>query len=187
MRFGICKTLLVAALGMGMATVGAAGQEIQFGESQPAPKPGAMHMEQGKSAPGPLRISFGDRSEEFSATVLAGMPHVTVNVYNEHAKVNQTFSGVPLISLLTKVGVVEKPRGKDFRLYLVAQGADGYQVVYSVGEVTPDVRDGTTIVADSVDGKPLTDNGVFQLVTTGEKRPARWVRNLVSIRAMTAQ
>ena len=43
------------------------------------------------------------------------------------------------------------------------------------------------MVADALDGKPLTESGPVQLVTTGEKRPARWVRNLVAIRVLTAQ
>jgi len=43
------------------------------------------------------------------------------------------------------------------------------------------------IVADTLDGKSLADSGPFQLVATGEKRPARWVRNLVAIRVMTAE
>ena len=69
----------------------------------------------------------------------------------------------------------------------MAEGADGYQVVYSLGEITPDVHDGTVLVADQLDGKSLGNNGLFQLVATGEKRPARWVRNLVAIRVLTAQ
>ena len=67
------------------------------------------------------------------------------------------------------------------------RGVDGYKVVYSIGEVTPDVHDGTVIVADSQDGKPIADDGPLKLVTTREKRPARWVRNLVAIRVLTAQ
>ena len=69
----------------------------------------------------------------------------------------------------------------------MAEGSDGYQVVYSVGEVTPDVHDGTTMVADAMDGKPIGATGPLQLVTTGEKRPARWVHNLVAIRVRTAE
>ena len=91
-----------------------------------------------------------------------------------------------LIDLLKPLGVAEKPHGKDFRFYLVAEGSDGYKVVYSVGEVTPDIHDGTVLIADSMDGKPIGNNGPLQLVATGEKRPARWVRNLVSIRVKTA-
>jgi hypothetical protein len=49
------------------------------------------------------------------------------------------------------------------------------------------VHDGTVLVADSEDGKPIADDGPLKLVATGEKRPARWVRNLVAIRVLTAE
>jgi hypothetical protein len=136
---------------------------------------------------GPLKISFGDKSSEWTADKLAALPHTTITVYNEHAKKNQTYSGVPLIDLLTQLGVPDKPHGKDFELYLVAEGSDGYKVVYAVSEVTPDVHDGTVIIADKLEGQPIPGTGPLQLVATGEKRPARWVRNIVAIRVMTAQ
>jgi hypothetical protein len=136
---------------------------------------------------GPLKITFGAKSSEWTPASIAALPHKTITVFNEHVKANQTYSGVELFELLKPLGLPEKPRGKDFRLYLVAEGSDGYQVVYSIGEVTPDVHDGTVLVADALDGKPITDNGPLQLVATGEKRPARWVRNLVAIRVLAAQ
>ncbi len=136
---------------------------------------------------GPLKISFGDKSSEWTPEKLAALPHTTIKVFNEHIKKEQTFSGVPLADLLTPLGVPDKPHGKDFELYLVAEGSDGYKVVYSIGEVTPDVHNGTVLVADRIAGKPIPGTGPLQLVATGEKRPARWVRNLVAIRVMTAQ
>jgi hypothetical protein len=136
---------------------------------------------------GPLKITFGDKSAEWTLATLAALPHTTLNVYNAHAKANQTYSGVPLTDLLARLGVPDKPHGKEFQLYLVAEGSDGYEVVYSVAEVTPDVHDGTVIVADSLDGKPIDASGPLQLVATGEKRPARWVRNLVAIRVLPSQ
>ncbi|HVU46640.1 MAG TPA: hypothetical protein VHD85_10975 [Terracidiphilus sp.] len=146
---------------------------------------GEMH----KSAPpaGPLKITYGDQSVEWTPATLAALPHVTITLYNEHAKAYETYSGVPLTNLLTKLGVPDKPRGKQFRIYLVAAGSDGYEVVYSLGEVTPDVHDGTVLVADSEGGKPLADDGPLKLVATGEKRPARWVRNLVAVRVLTVE
>jgi hypothetical protein len=149
-----------------------------------APQPTAMNS---PAVPaGPLKITFGDKSSEWTPATLASLPHKTITVYNEHQKAEQTYSGVELIDLLKPLGVPEKPHGKEFRLYLVAEGSDGYEVVYSVGEATPDVHDGTVLVADSMDGKALTENGPFQLVATGEKRPARWVRNLASIHVRPA-
>lgn len=158
----------------------------------PPPQPDTSRIQEEMHHPatapaGPLQISYNSKSSEWTADKIAALPHITINVYNEHEKANQAFSGVPLIALLEQLGVPAKPRGKDFRLYIVAEGADGYQVVYSLGEIAPDVHDGTVLVADQVDGKSLGNNGLFQLVATGEKRPARWVRNLVAVRVLTAQ
>jgi hypothetical protein len=133
---------------------------------------------------GPLKIAFAGKSAEWTPATLAALPHKSVTVFNEHTKANQTYSGVPLIDLLTQLGVPDKPHGKEFLLYLVAAGSDGYQVVYSLGELTPDVHDATVLVADSQDGKPIADDGPLKLVATGERRPARWVRNLVAIRVL---
>jgi hypothetical protein len=163
-----------------------AGTMCGYAQDQPHDaQMGEMH----KPAPpaGPLKITYGDQSAEWTPATLAALPHTSVTVYNEHAKATQTYSGVPLIDLLTKLGVPDKPRGKQFRIYVVAAGSDGYEVVYSLGEVAPDVHDGTVLVADSQDGKPIADDGPLKMVLTGEKRPARWVRNLVAVRVMTAE
>jgi Oxidoreductase molybdopterin binding domain len=149
-----------------------------------------MKMDHGAAKPavpaGPLKIAFRDKSAEWTAAALAALPHKSVTVYNEHVKACQTYTGVPLIDLLTRLGVPDKPHGKDLRLYLAAEGSDGYMAVYSAAEVNPDVHSATVIVADTLDGKPLGESGPMQLVATGEKRPARWVRNLVAIRVLTA-
>jgi hypothetical protein len=152
-------------------------------DSRPMPE----SMGQNKIPSGPLTISYNGQSSQWTAATLAALPHTTLTLFNEHAKANQTYSGVLLTDLLTPLGVPNKPHGKDFRIYLLAEGSDGYQVVYSGGEVTPDVHDGTVLVADSVDGKPIGGEGPLKLVATGEKRPARWVRNLVAIRVETAK
>jgi hypothetical protein len=137
-------------------------------------------------AAGPLKITYGSQSSTWSAETLASLPHSTVSVYNEHTKANETYSGVPLIDLLVKLGVPDKPHGKQFQIYVVAVGSDGYEVVYSLGEITPDVHDATVLVADGQDGKPIVADGPLKLVATREKRPARWVRNLVAVKVLTA-
>ena len=150
-----------------------------------------MSMDHGMGKPavpaGPLKVVFGDKSAQWTPSALAALPHTSITVFNIHAKVNQTYSGVPLIDLLIPLGVPAKPHGKDLRLYLVAEGADGYKAVYSVAEVNPDLHDATVIVADSLDGKPIGDSGPLLLVATGDKRPARWVRNLVAVWVLAAE
>jgi hypothetical protein len=181
------RTLIWTSVFLPALVVMAALTPANLHSQAPAQPTGEMKMDAHSAPSTSLKITYAGKSEDWTPATLAALPHTTINVYNEHAKASQTYSGVPLSALLTRLGVPEKPHGKDFRLYLLAEGTDGYGVVYSVGEVTPDVHDGTTLVADTVNGKPLADNGQFQLVTTGEKRPARWVRNLASIRVLTAQ
>lgn len=140
-----------------------------------------------KIPPGTLRVAYGEKTTDLTVAALTALPHVTVTVHNEHTKADETYSGVPVIALLTPLGVSDKPRGKQLRLYVVAAGSDGYEAVYSIGEVTPDVHDGTVMVADTEDGKPIAADGPLKLVATGEKRPARWVRNLVLIDVKAAE
>ncbi len=100
----------------------------QIGSSGPMGHMGGMG-EMDKPAPpaGPLKITFGDKSATWTPATLAALPHTTVTVYNEHTKANETYAGVPLIDLLTPLGVAEKPMGKDLRLFVVAVGSDGYR------------------------------------------------------------
>jgi hypothetical protein len=119
--------------------------------------------------------------EEFSA-----LPHKTISVFNAHSKVNERYSGVPLIELLAKVGVPqgEQVKGKLFLTGIIAEGTDNYKVLYALAEVDPSIHNGDVIVADSVDDHKLDKDGAFKIVSTEEKRPARWVRNLTSITVM---
>ncbi len=111
------------------------------------------------------------------------MPHKTVAVFNAHSKANETYSGVPLAELLSKVGLPlgEALRGKLFLVGVVATGSDGYSVLYSLAEVDPATHTGDVIVADTVDGQKIGKDGAFKMVSSEERRPARWVRNLTSI------
>ncbi len=153
--------------------------------SMPMGQMGEMH----KPAPpaGPLVITFGEKSATWTPATLAALPHVAVTVHNEHTKADDTYSGVPLMGLLTRLGVSDQPHGKYLRFYLVAVGSDGYEAVYSIGEVNPNVHDATVIVADTENTKPLTGDGPLKLVDTRDKHPARWVRNLTAIKVLAAE
>jgi len=177
-------------LTMSFAAVAAQGQN----PPQPAPMgppstPMGQMGEMHKPAPpaGPLKITFGDRTATWTAATLAPLPHVAVTVHNEHTKADETYSGVPLMDLLTRLGVSDQPHGKYLRFYLVAGGSDGYETVYSIGEVNPNVHDATVIVADTENGKPLAGDGPLKLVDTRDKHPARWVRNLTAIKVLAAE
>src|SRR5580698_9428412 len=122
----------LALFGLSLGTIGASAQNQGQNQSQPmqgvpVTPPGGVGadhgMGMGKPAvqAGPLKITYGKKSAEWTPATLAALPHKTLTVFNEHAKASQTYTGVALIDLLKPLGVPEKPRGKEFRLYLVAE------------------------------------------------------------------
>jgi hypothetical protein len=125
--------------------------------------------------PAPIRFLSAD---------LKALPHITVSVHNSHTNADETYSGVRLSDLLAKLGAPSgnELRGKVLADYVVATGSDGYKAVLALGEVDPNFHPGEVLVADTMDGKPLdAHSGPFKLVVSEDKRPARSVRNLVSI------
>jgi hypothetical protein len=117
------------------------------------------------------------------------LPHVTITVHNTHANADETYSGVPLAVLLAKLDAPlgEHLRGNALASYIVASGSDGYSVVLSIAEADPSFHGGEILVADTRDGQPLAKSGPFQLIVSEDKRPARWVHNLVSISLQDAR
>ena len=193
MRTGIFAAIFFGLIAVAAVPAPAKSQQPsmptgQTGSSGPMGHMGGMG-EMDKPAPpaGPLKITFGDKSATWTPATLAALPHTTVTVSNEHTKASETYAGVPVMELLTRIGVSVKPHGKDLQLYLVCVGSDGYEVVFAMGEIAPYIHDAPTIVADSEDGKALTSEGPLKLISTGDKMPERWVRNLVAIRVLAAE
>jgi hypothetical protein len=130
-----------------------------------------------------LSADPGHATVVFSLADFHALPHITVTVHNGHTNADEAYSGVPLASLLAKVNAPlgKELHGEAMRSYVISTGSDGYSVVFSLAEVDPDFHAGQVLVADARDGKPLEKNGPFQLIVSDDKRPARWVHNLVSI------
>ncbi len=113
---------------------------------------------------------------------LDAMPQATVTTNNNG--ISTTYEGVWLGDVLKKAGVAmgSALRGPALSAYVVASASDGYQVVFSVGEVDPEMTDGQYLLADKANGKPLFgENGAFRLVVPKDKRGARSVRMLTSL------
>jgi DMSO/TMAO reductase YedYZ molybdopterin-dependent catalytic subunit len=126
----------------------------------------------------PLSLSLDD---------LRRLPRKTISVQNEHAAENEVYEGTPLEGLLKQAGATlgSQLRGKAMATYILAEGADGYRVIYSLAELDGDFQVSDVIVADTMDGKPLGDKlGPLRLVAPHDKRPARWVRMLHSIQVV---
>lgn len=134
----------------------------------------------------------GEPRARQAVVTVTGTPHSLTLTHDELAKMprktyrasNATYEGVPIREILTRAGVPggEALRGSDLAKAVVITGADGYRVVFSPAEFDPAFTDRVSLLADTKDGQPLSGNAApYQVVLEGEKRPARWVRQVVSI------
>ena len=65
---------------------------------------------------------------------------------------------------------------------VLVDGTDGYRAVFALPELAPDFANRVILLADTKDGQPLPPReGPFRVVVPGEKRPARWVRQVVAV------
>ena len=121
----------VAIFGLTAGTVLAAGTVAARSQAQSQPQPAPAGQMGSMSKPvvpaGPLKITFGDKSAEWTPATLAALPHQTVTVVNSHTKASLTYSGVPLIDLLQRLGVPAKLEGKELRHYLVASSHGSFR------------------------------------------------------------
>jgi DMSO/TMAO reductase YedYZ molybdopterin-dependent catalytic subunit len=100
------------------------------------------------------------------------------------------FTGVALIEVLEKAGVTtgSKLRGENLTKLVLIQAADGYEVVYSLAEIDPEFTSQVIILATEKDGQPLaTGEGPFRIITPNDKKPARWIREVRTIKVQFAK
>jgi hypothetical protein len=152
---------------------------------------GGMEMAKPAAAPSTsLTIHVDGKEMTFSVAELKALPQKTVNVHNEHTKADESYSGPLLGDLLAKAGFVadKTTQKKMLHSFLRAEGTDKYWVVYSLTEVEASEHNGDVIVATSMNGgKDLGADGELKLVSTEDKKPQRWVRNLTAITLTTVE
>jgi hypothetical protein len=151
--------------------------------------------------PGATSASAAGPSTDFLLNGAVGTPGVydyanlsalgtSLGTYTESG-----FTGVSLWSLLNSAGgVTPIPGVKNSILlnYVVAVGSDGYEAVFSGGEINPKFGGWTTnsitgatqnpdLVAYELNGEPLTTSAVARTIAPGDARRGRWVSNLVQL------
>ena len=123
-----------------------------------------------------------------TAAEITALPHQEIAV-DDHGKTVR-FEGVPLRLVLEKGGVTlgDSLRGKRLSSCLLVEAADGYRVVIALPELDPGFTDRVILLADQVDGHPLdSKEGPFRIIVPGEKRMARWVRQVTTLRVVQVQ
>ena len=171
------------AIGLGVLSAGT------FAPAQRVADPSDAAVAHPKAAPPTaLAVVVAGKSASFSVADLQGMAQKTVKVHNAHRDVDETYVGVLLTDVLAKAGAGDAGVGKPLlRSYVKAEGTDRYWVLYSGIEIEGASHVGDVIVATSLDGKGLGENGAFMLVSTEDTKPQRWVRNLASVTLVKAE
>lgn len=117
-----------------------------------------------------------------TADDLAKMPRASVRTMSNGMET--VYEGVWIHEVLKKAGVPlgTELRGKALASYVVAEAQDGYQVVFSLGELDPGFTSNEILLADTANGKPLFGaQGRFRLVASKDKAGARSVRMLTKL------
>ncbi len=130
-----------------------------------------------------LRVQ-GDVKTPLALTAedLAAMPRHTVVQQSDGKEV--TYEGVLLHDILKKAGVPfgQALMGKGMASYVLAGASDGYQVVFAIAEVDPEIEGSPVLVADKRDGGPLNaKQKPLQVIAPQDKRHARSIHSLVTI------
>ena len=157
--------------------LGALGQT-----TAPTPPPPHPHPTTAPTAGTTLLLDMeGGKSLTLSDADIAAIPHEQLKA-TEHSGTVATYSGVPLEKLLERIGAPlgeQNLRGKNMAFYLVAVGADGYKVIFSLAEIDSGFADRHIIVADQREGQPLGAKwGPLQIIVPQDKRLGRWVHML---------
>jgi len=124
-----------------------------------------------------------ERPLVLSEVDLQALPRTRLAVTDEKGT-PVTYDGVPVVELLRRAGVPlgKQLRGPQMKLYVIVNAADGYRVVFALAEFDPDFTDRAIILADHRDGHVLAPpEAPFRMIVAGEKRHARWVREVNSL------
>ncbi len=115
----------------------------------------------------------------------AAQANVTFSAGNT-PRVSAAYTGALLWDLLVQAKVVTLPTVKNdlLRRYVVATGSDGYQVILSLAELSPDFGGQQVLVAYAQNGQLLDagSGGFARLIVPGDKAGGRNVSNLVSLK-----
>jgi DMSO/TMAO reductase YedYZ molybdopterin-dependent catalytic subunit len=121
------------------------------------------------------------KPQTFAVADLKRLPRTTVTADDHGTPVK--YEGVLVSELLKTAGAPDRTAGSNsLATYVRASASDGYEVVFSLGELEQDLSGNNIIVADTADGKPLVEpQGPLRIVVPRDSRGARSMRMLVRL------
>ncbi|HWC90791.1 MAG TPA: molybdopterin-dependent oxidoreductase [Pirellulales bacterium] len=141
-----------------------------------------------ESTPALVVTNESGRETRLSADDLLAMPRTKAQVKDRDGKV-AAYEGVTLAQVLERA---EVPLGKSLRgprlaSYLLVEATDGYRVVFALPELDAASTDQLVLLADRKDGQPLpAKEGPWRIVVPHEKQHSRWIRQVESMRVVSA-
>jgi hypothetical protein len=151
--------------------------------------PAVLCLTAAAQSPSPATLSVtGDVPAALTLTAadLAQMPRDTISI-DEEDGTKTAYQGVSLQAILSKAGIPigHNLRGKMLASYVLATAKDGYQMIFTLGELDPDFGHAHVIVADQRNGAALFGyQGPLRLVVAGDKHGARSVRMLEKLQVV---
>jgi Oxidoreductase molybdopterin binding domain len=126
-------------------------------------------------------------SRRIDASELHQLPRVEVRTPDPRDPGKEiVYSGTPLVEVLRAGGLPLDSGMATIRetvaMTVLVMAIDGYRAAFSLAELDPELTDRVILLADTKDGQPLPPReGPFRIVVPGEKRPARWVRQVSAV------
>lgn len=117
----------------------------------------------------------------------AELPRTSFQAKMPHSEQTATYAGVLLGHVLQEAGVEPTSKSKDSQelarplrsAYVLVEAADGYQVVFSLPEVFPELEGRDVLLADRENGRPLDAKaGPYRIVVAQGAGYERWVRQV---------
>lgn len=129
------------------------------------------------------------KSVALSRADIEALPHLKFTAAGKSDR-PELYEGVTVKSVLEKAGVTfgESLKGKRLASYLLVEASDGYKVVFALPEFDPAFTDKQIVLVFLRNNKPLDDKeGPYRIVIPDEKRMARWVREVTTLKINNAQ
>jgi acyl transferase domain-containing protein len=127
-----------------------------------------------------LTVQTGGQTVKLGVADLRKLPAVKVRAMPEHRSEGE-YTCASAANVLSAAGVEfgKGLRGKRMTETLLVRAADNYEVVFALAELDPDFTDRQVLLCYAKDGAALAaDEGPLRVVVPGEKRQARWVRQV---------
>lgn len=124
-----------------------------------------------------------DPTKEYTPTT------ITVTFNTSQGQSGKTYTGIPLIDLLTvaQIKTHSKQKNDILRKYVAVRATDCYEAVVALGEILPNFEGKKVLVAyEDGTGQPLSTDGMARLVVPGDAAGGRFVSNITTIKVLSA-